>query len=126
MIGRRTFLQNIVTSLYACIGCLIGTKATKKVLDCIDSEPAEVISRRSGTKFIAEIPSEDAKMQKVSQDIYGTPDMLEHRNNMWHFYINGVEVESSRAIDEHGCLRMPFKGAKPGDICAAWSPVIKI
>jgi len=42
----------------------------------------------------------------------------------WRFYINGEEVDVSRAVDEHGALHWPFQGAKEGDLCTAKSPYI--
>ncbi len=37
--------------------------------------------------------------------------------NVWKYYINGKEVDSSRAVDRNGWLRFPFQGAKKGDMC---------
>ncbi len=42
----------------------------------------------------------------------------------WKFYINGKEIDSNRAIDENGCLSLPFQGAKKRDVCTAKSPKI--
>ncbi len=42
----------------------------------------------------------------------------------WKFYINGKEIDSSRAVDELGALCWPFQGAKEGDLCTAKSPKV--
>ncbi len=45
---------------------------------------------------------------------------------VWKFYINGEEVDSSRAVNENGGITWPFQGAKKGDLCMAKSPMLSI
>ena len=42
----------------------------------------------------------------------------------WTFYINGEEIDSSKAVDNYGVLHWPFKGSRTGDICTAEGPKI--
>lgn len=47
-------------------------------------------------------------------------------DNVWRFYINGKEIDSSRAVNEHGGISWPFQGAIKGDLCIAKSPTVEI
>ncbi len=49
-----------------------------------------------------------------------------YSDNTWKFYVNGEEVDSSRAVDENGGITWPFQGAKKGDLCMAKSPMLSI
>lgn len=40
----------------------------------------------------------------------------------WKFYINNKEIDSSRAVNENGCLHWPFQGSEIGDLCEVKSP----
>ncbi len=51
-------------------------------------------------------------------------ETLGRRDWRWRFYINGKEVDVSRAVDEYGALRWPFQGTKKGDLCTAKSPTL--
>ncbi len=45
-------------------------------------------------------------------------EILQRRGEApWSFYINNKEIDAGRATDKFGGLRMPFDGAKDGDVC---------
>ncbi|KKN78818.1 hypothetical protein LCGC14_0345900 [marine sediment metagenome] len=57
-------------------------------------------------------------MAKESNYAPWPPSGLKKRREApWSFYINDKEVDASRATDKFGGLRMPFDGAKDGDVC---------
>ncbi len=51
-----------------------------------------------------------------------TNDGREVGDSTWKFYINGKEIDGSRAVGEYGVIHMWFEGAKDGDVCKMVSP----
>ena len=63
-----------------------------------------------------------AMLKKAKNELVAAQKKVE--DNCWKFYINGKEIDSSRAVDELSVLHFPFQGAKKGDLCTFKSPKI--
>lgn len=108
--NRRNFFKT-VTGFVA--GVVVLPSKAKNIFtykEIIGKDIPGTLSKRSGTRLATK---EDIEALKRGDCKYG-----------WKFYINGKEVDGSRAVDKLGCLRWPFKGAKHGDMCKAQSPTI--
>ena len=95
-IKRRSFLQGIAAAIF---GGGAALKAKKRPEDWLRTE-SEVDAAR------------DAKMCKVSKDIYGTPDMLEIRPADGKY----LDVDEMECFQCHQMIPIPKGFYVPGDM----------
>ncbi len=111
--NRRNFFKTVTGFVAGIFAAALPSKA-KNIFtykEIIGKDIPGTLSKRSGTRLATK---EDIEALKRGDCKYG-----------WKFYINDKEVDGSRAVDEFGCLRFPFEGAKHRDMCKAQSPNLK-
>lgn len=111
--NRRNFFK-VVTGFVA--GVLIPKAKAKDKLMCGGQNGTLCPRCKFNYKTRLEFNSGELSSELQSQ--------IDAGKDRWRFYINGKEIDSSRAVDKSGCLHWPFKGAKHGEICTAQTPTI--
>ncbi len=73
---------------------------------------------QSTTVYLIEWGPKDKYLITPKEPHMTATEILQRRGEApWSFYINNKEIDASRATDKFGGLRMPFDGAKDGDVC---------